>query len=110
MILVATFKLASHTKFWSVLLFISIVFLSLGLYVGYMWVSNYYLAEYSSITHTAYMFYTTYETYFIVLFSVCFVLCIDGFVLAVDFQRGGYSSRMRRLIQSEQEHNRQTYR
>lgn len=92
------------------LLFISIVILSLGVYVGYMWVSNYYTASSAYITDTAYMFYTTGETYFIALFSVCFVLCVDGFVLSVDFRRGGYSSRMRELIESEQEQNRQHYR
>jgi hypothetical protein len=37
------------------------------------------------------------------------VLFIDGFVLSVDFERGGYSSRMRKLIEGEKEQNKQNY-
>ncbi len=84
------------------LLFISILFLSLGLYVAYMWFSNSYLVMYTWVSNTAATYFTTGETYFILLFSVCLVLFIDGAVLSVDFERGGYSSRMRRLIKSEQ--------
>lgn len=109
MIFVVTFKLSSHTKFWSVLLFFSIVFLSLGLYVAYMWISNSYLVNYTWVSNTAATYYTTGETYFILLFSVCLVLFIDGLVLSIDFDRGGYSSRMRKLIKSEQEHTRERY-
>lgn len=42
-ILVVTFKLATHTKFWSILLVLFIIFASLGLYVLHMWLSNYWL-------------------------------------------------------------------
>lgn len=94
-----TFKLSTHTKFWSVILFISIIVLSLGLYIGYMWFSNYYLPTYMYVTYTASMFYGIGLTYFIVLFSICLVLFIDGFVLSVDFKRGGYASKMRKLIE-----------
>lgn len=83
--MVVTFKLSSHTKFWSVLLFISIIVLSLGLYVSYMWLTNYYFATYTWISFTAATFFTTGETYFIVLFGVCFVLFVDGLVLSIDF-------------------------
>lgn len=40
-IVVVTFKLSTHTKFWSVFLFIAVSILSLSLYVAYMWISNY---------------------------------------------------------------------
>jgi phospholipid-transporting ATPase len=109
-IFVVTFKLSSHTKFWSVLLFISILFLSLGLYVAYMWISNFYLVDYTWVSNTASTYFTTGQTYFILLFGVCLVLFIDGLVLSVDFERGGYSSRMRNLIKSEQEHAKERYR
>lgn len=94
--MVVTFKLSTHTKFWSILLFISIIFFSLGLYVAYMWVSNYYFSTY--LTNTMFFYFTNPEAYFIVLFCICFVLFIDGLVLSLDFQRGGYASRMRKLI------------
>jgi phospholipid-transporting ATPase len=45
-VVVVTFKLSTHTKFWSVILILSILLFSLGLYVAYMWVSNYYLSDY----------------------------------------------------------------
>ena len=44
-IVVVTFKLATHTRFWSILLIITIIFLSLGFYVAYMWISNYALSD-----------------------------------------------------------------
>lgn len=56
-ICVVTFKLATHTKFWSVILFIGIIGLSLGLYEIYMWISNWYFSTY--VKGTTYMFYTT---------------------------------------------------
>jgi hypothetical protein len=31
------------------------------------------------------------------------VLWLDGFVLSVDYERGGYASRMRKLIEEEKE-------
>lgn len=45
-ILVVTFKLSTHTRFWSVISFVTIIFFSLGFYVAYMWISNYALSDY----------------------------------------------------------------
>ena len=97
MVIVVTFKLSTHTKFWSILLIISILFFSLGLYVAYMWVSNYYLSDY--VKGTTMTFFQNAETYFIVVFCVCLVLLVDGIVLSIDHDRGGYSSRMREIIE-----------
>jgi len=80
---VVTFKLATHTKFWSILLFVCIIGLSLGLYEIYMWISNYYFSNY--VKGTTWMFYTNAQTYFIVLFCCCLVLWVDGIVLSIDF-------------------------
>jgi hypothetical protein len=106
---VVTFKLSSHTKFWSVFLFISIIIFSLGLYIAYMWITNSYLQTYTWVSNTAATYFTIGETYFILLFSICFVLFVDGIVLSIDFERGGYSSKMRRLIKSEQEQLKEMY-
>jgi len=95
-VLVVTFKLATHTKFWSAALFLVIIFMSLGFYFSYMWISNYYFSDY--VKGTTWIFFTNAETYFIVLFCCCIVLWIDGMVLSVDFDRGGYASRMRKLV------------
>jgi hypothetical protein len=43
-IVIVTFKLSTHTKFWSVFLFIAVSILSLTLYLCYMWISNYALS------------------------------------------------------------------
>jgi hypothetical protein len=45
-ILVVTFKLSSHTRFWSLILFVAIIFFSLGFYIIYMWISNYAFSNY----------------------------------------------------------------
>ena len=80
------------------MLFIVIIFFSLALYIAYMWVSNYAFSDY--LTGAVYMFYTSAETYFVVIFCCVLVLMVDGSVVSVDFNRGGYASRMRRLIKS----------
>lgn len=97
-IFVVTFKLATHTKFWSVMLVVVILFFSLALYIAYMWISNVAFSQY--LTGTVSIFFTRAETYFVVIFCCCLVLMIDGSVLSIDFNRGGYGSRMRRLIES----------
>ena len=53
-ILVVTFKLATHTRFWSMALILSIIITSLGFYVAYMWVSNFYFSHsFQNTTETA---------------------------------------------------------
>ncbi len=56
-ILVVTFKLSTHTRFWSILLFITILGFSLGFYVIYMWISNYFLSD--NIEGTAFIAWTS---------------------------------------------------
>ncbi len=98
-IIVVTFKLASHTKFWSVFLFFAVSILSLVMYAFYMWISNYKLSEH--VVGTTYVAWTTAECYFLVLLCLIIVLAIDGAVLAIDFHRGGFISKMREKINQE---------
>lgn len=107
-IFVVTFKLSAHTKFWSVLLFICIIFFSLGLYIAYMWISNYYFSDH--IVGTTMTFYTNGETYLVVIFCICFVLWVDGVMITFNFKRGGHASKMRKLIEQDKEDNMQHYR
>jgi len=44
--MVVTFKLATHTKFWSWIYVFSIIIASLGLYVLHMWLTNFTLTDY----------------------------------------------------------------
>lgn len=45
-IMVVTFKLATHTKFWSVFLVIAIVVTTIGFYILHMWLTNFALTDY----------------------------------------------------------------
>jgi hypothetical protein len=99
--MVVTFKLASHTKFWSLMLLFSIIFLSLGLYVAYMWVSNYALTVY--MQGTAMKFFTTGDTYLIILFCICVVLVFDGVVLSFDSKSSGIIHKLRSIIEEDKE-------
>ena len=107
MILVVTFKLATHTKFWSSFLFFAISVLSLALYLAYMWISSYAFSEY--IKGTVYTAFTVGETYLTVLFCITLILFIDGLVIHIDYKRGGYSSKMRDIVEAEKEESRSMY-
>lgn len=73
-----------------------VVFLSLALYLTYMWLSNYYFTN--NIMGTTLIAWTTPKAYLTVLFSICAVLFLDGIVVHIDFIRGGYTSKMRKII------------
>lgn len=99
--MVVTFKLATHTRFWNVFIFLAVALLSIVLYLTYMWISNWYLSN--LILGTTMIAWTSIETYFMVLFCMCVVLFLDGIVLSIDFDRGGYISRMRDVIDQERQ-------
>lgn len=56
-IVIVTFKLSTHTKFWSVFLFIAVSLLSIVLYISYMWISNYAFSD--NVVGTTYVAWTT---------------------------------------------------
>lgn len=56
-ILVVSFKISTHTRFWSIILFLTIVFLSLGMYLVYMWISNYAFSD--NVEGTAFVAWTS---------------------------------------------------
>ena len=72
-----------------------------------MWISNYTFSTY--LLGTVSVYFATPETYFVVIFCICFVLFVDGLVLSIDFERGGYASRMRKLISDEKDANLKEY-
>lgn len=85
----------------------SISVLSLGLYVAYMWISNYALSN--DVQDTSFIAWTTPQTYFVVLFCICIILFLDGVIVFIDFRRGSYASKMREVIVNEQINNRYFY-
>ena len=44
------------------------------------------------------MFFTSGETYFIVLFCICLVLAIDGIVLSLDSEHADVVSKLRNIV------------
>lgn len=106
-IFVVTFKLATHTKFWSSILIWTIILTSLGLYLAYMWISNYELSRY--VEGVAYIAWTSAECYFYVLFSVCMILFVDGVVVWADFRRGSLASRMREIVYREKVNDKRVF-
>ena len=106
-IVVVTFKLATHTRFWSSLLVFSIIVLSIGLYLSYMWISNYYFSD--NINGTALVAWTSGECFFVVLFGICFLLFIDGIAVHIDLMKSGVISKMRTVIAHEKHESRTYY-
>ena len=94
--IVVTFKLATHTRFWSFCYLLSILITSLVFFAAYTWISNYALSP--PIEGTAYIGWTTGETYLVVLFCVGMILALDGTVVFMDFKRGSQASKMREVV------------
>jgi len=95
-ICVVTFKLCTHTKFYSGIFIFCVFFLSLGLYLAYMWISNYYIS--TTILGTTLVAWTSAEPFLTVFFCICLILFVDGIVLHIDFTRSWYTSKMRQVI------------
>lgn len=72
-----------------------------------MWISNSLFSTY--IKGTVYMAWTSGETYLTVLFCISLILFVDGIVVHIDFNRGGYSSKMRAVVEAEKEESRTYY-
>lgn len=94
--IVVTIKLSSHAKSWPIALFI-ITGASLLIYLIYMWISNFALSDH--IQGTVVTSFQTGETYLLVLLCICSILAIDGFIVFLDFDRGGYASKMRKIVE-----------
>jgi hypothetical protein len=99
--MVVTFKLATHTKFMSFLYLLCLLLFAVGTYLAYMWISNYYLSY--TIVGTTTMFFSSAETYFLVIFSTCLVLLVDGVILSIDYDNSGLLKRLRELIDAQKQ-------
>ena len=119
--LIVTIKLLVHTKYWSWYFIFSIIFCSLGLYIGYMWFSNYKailnnhilgnflimlfnLRYFShkllifSFLGTVYIMWHNPKTIFYLILCAILIIVVDTVHVAVDFYLGGYVSKMRMAI------------
>jgi len=55
--MIVSLKLATHTKFMSKMLLFCILFLAIGIYVAYMWISSVFPT--AGINHTTLMFFSS---------------------------------------------------
>ena len=106
-ILVVTFKLITHTKFWSWFLVIAIVVTAFGFYCLHMWLTNFTLTDY--VQGTTVVAWSSGLCYLVVLFCVCMILFVDGMVVFLDFERGGYPSKMREIMREHKINSRRFY-
>ena len=75
-----TFKIAAHTKFWSWINVLSLLVLSLCLYIGFMWISD--LPKIDTTAKGAIIpIHSSFKCYLVVLLCTCILLMIDGLVL-----------------------------
>lgn len=95
LMIIVTFKLVTHTKYWSWILVVSILFVSIGLYIAYMWFSNYIAILSGHILGTVWVMWRTWKSLFLQIFCACLILVIDGIVVTLDFHFGSYASKMR---------------
>lgn len=100
--MIVTVKLATHTKYWSWVLVLSIVVTTFGFYIGYMWFSNYKAILSDHILGTAKVMWGDIKSLLYQIFCVCVILIIDGVVVTIDFQYGEYASKMRLAVYKEQ--------
>jgi hypothetical protein len=100
--IVVTLKLVLHTKYWSLLLVISILFVSIGLYIAYMWFSNYVAILSNNILGTNMILWHNYKSLFYQIFCLCLILFIDGIIVTINFDFGSYASKMRLAVSNEQ--------
>lgn len=76
-------------------MFLSLLVLSIGLYVGYMFISN---EAIRALKGTIIMVFSTFETFLCVGFSVGVLLVADGLFIFGEFRAGGYASKMRKVM------------
>ena len=68
-------KLALYTKFWTSLMWIMLILLSVGLYIAYMWLAG--EVAYFIVYQTTAKLFSTYDFYLIVALSVGVVFLAD---------------------------------
>ena len=96
--IIVTLKLVMRTKYWTFTLVFSIVVVSIGLYIAYMWFSNYIALLSDHILGTTIIMWNTYKSLFFQIFCACLILLIDGAAVTVDFHYGSYASKMRLVV------------
>lgn len=98
LLIIVTLKLVTHTKYWSLMLVVSILVVSIGLYVAYMWFSNYKAILSNHILGTAGVMWQDLKSFLFQIFCICSILLVDGVTFTIDFHYGSYASKMRLAV------------
>jgi hypothetical protein len=105
---VVDLKLALEIKYWTSLMVFTIVGLSLGLYIGYMWVSD----NFSSLLlyKTTGMLYSCIQFYACVLLSIGVVAFLD---MSINYYKATYKTTitefLKTLIKKKRDHEDQYF-
>lgn len=83
MIMLVTIKLSIQVRHWTKLLFISILFLSVGPYIAFMWVLNYRFKR--PVQGTLHIYFSSVKTYMVILLIVMVLLAINGIMIYIRF-------------------------
>lgn len=82
-IMLDTIKLSIQVRHWTKLLFISILFLSVGPYIAFMWVLNYRFKR--PVQGTLHIYFSSVKTYMVILLIVMVLLAINGIMIYIRF-------------------------
>ena len=80
-IFIVDFKIAIHTKFWTVINVLVILFTSLLLFIAYVWLSSLYQGF--VVYETARRVFSTADFYLIIFLCVGLLIVIDVFIMLI---------------------------
>ena len=87
-IFVVDFKIAIHTKFWTIIHILVIIFTSLLLFIAYVWLSSMYPGF--AVYETAFRIFSTADFYLIIFFCVGLLVVVDVLImLLLEINAGG---------------------
>lgn len=82
-IMLDTIKLSIQVRHWTKLLFISILFLSVGPYIAFMWVLNYRFKR--PVQGALHIYFSSIKTYMVILLLIMVLLAINGIMIYIRF-------------------------
>jgi hypothetical protein len=86
-ILINNLKLAMHVRHWTTLLILSMILTSFMPYLGFVWLTNYFIARY--VQRTAIMSFQCILTYCVVILTTVFMMLITSNVIYFLFKKTG---------------------
>lgn len=91
-IMLSTLKLCIQVRHWTKLLLLTIIFLSIVPYFGFVWLLNYYFKR--PVQGIMYIYFTSTKTYFSILLLVLILVGINGILVYFKFYSHKIISKM----------------